>query len=341
MVTKPATRHKVDLTSAEIANIWTNYLNDTMAVCTIGFFLAHVEDEETRNVLEYAYQLSQVHIQKLKLFFEEEQFPIPMGFSWETDVNVEAPRLFTDDFYLFYIQNIGKIGLASYAMSLANSARLDICEYYTECISESSRLLNKATELMLMNGTFIRAPFIPKPQIVEFIQKQSYLSNWFGETRPLNVIEMSNIFFNLIQNQLGRTLLMGFSQVTRSQEVRNYLIRGRDIANKHTKIFESILSAEFLPSASTWNVLPTDSTTTTYSDKLLMFHTITLNTAGIGNYGISLGQSSRSDLGINYVRLMAEISSYTEDGANLMIEKGWMEKPPQATDRDQLSNDMT
>ncbi|NHN30534.1 DUF3231 family protein [Paenibacillus agricola] len=336
-----ATHHKINLTSAEIANIWTNYQNDTMAVCTIGFFLIHVEDVETRSVLEYAYQQSQAHINKLKAFFNEEQFPIPAGFQPEVDVNMKAPRLFTDDFYLFYIQNIGKIGLASYAKSLSNSARLDMCEYYTECLNESAKLLNKATELMLNKGTFIRAPFIPKPQMVEYIQKQSYLAGWFGRNRPLNAIEMSNIYFNLIQNQLGRTLLMGFSQVATSPKIRDYLIRGRNIADKHVEIFGSLLSSEFLPSSSAWSTLPTDSTTTTYSDKLMMFHTLTLNAAGIGHYGVSLGLSPRSDLGTNYIRLTAEIASYTEDGAKLMIENGWMEKPPQAADRDQLSNDKT
>lgn len=218
------TQHKIELTSAEVANIWQSYMNDTSAICTISTFLSHVEDTEIRSVLEYAMQLSQAHVQKLQSFFTEEQIPVPQGFSIETDVNKNAPRLYTDDFYLFYIQNVGKIGLEGYAVNLSNSARLDMCEYYTECLSESARLLNKATEIMLSKGSFIRAPLIQKPKMVEFVQKQSYLAGWFGHQRTLNVIEMSNIYFNLIQNQLGRTLLIGFSQVAQSQKVREYFI---------------------------------------------------------------------------------------------------------------------
>jgi hypothetical protein len=332
----PKTEHKIALSSSEIANIWGAYLNDTMAVCTIGTFLSHVEDQEVRSVLEFAMQTSQAHVKKLKSFFIEEQFPVPQGFSVEFDVNPQAPRLYTDDFYLFYIQNIGKLGMELYTMNLSNSARLDMCEYFTECLSESAKLLNKATETMLSKGTFIRAPFIPKPKIVEFVEKQSYLAGWFGHIRPLNVVEMSNIYFNLIQNQLGRTLLMGFAQVAKSPKVRDYMIRGRDIADKHVEIFGSLLSVEFLPSASAWSTLPTDSTVAPFSDKLMMFHTSLLNSAGIGHYGISVGQSPRRDLGANYVRLAAEIGAYAEDGANLMIENRWMEQPPQAVNRDEL-----
>ncbi|HEY0826612.1 MAG TPA: DUF3231 family protein [Bacilli bacterium] len=334
----PQTEHKINLASSEIANLWTNYMSDTAAICTLSSYLAHVEDEQIRSIIEFALKLSEVHVQKIKALFNEEQHPIPDGFSLTTDLNNEVPRLFTDDFYLFYIQNVGKIGMEFYAQSLSNCSRLDICEYFTECLSESARLLNKSTEVMLRKGTFIRAPYIPKAKKVEYIQKKNYLEGLFGNHRPLNAIEISNIYFNLIQNQLGRSFLMGLSQVAKSQQVRGYMARGRNISDKHVEIFGSLLSKEYLPSASAWDTLPTDSTYSPFSDKLIMFHTATLNAAGIAHYGRSVGVSHRHDLAAIYIRLTAEISHFAEDGVNIMIENGWLEQPPQAADRDQLAN---
>jgi hypothetical protein len=46
--------------------------------------------------------------------------------------------------------------------------------------------------------------------------------------------------------------------------------------------------------------------------------------------------SPRADIVAIYVRQTAEIGLYAEEGAKLMIERGWMEKPPQAIDREQL-----
>lgn len=333
------TEHHIKLMSAEVANLWTSYMSDTMAVCTLGFFLSHVQDQETRSVLQYAYQLSQSHVTKIQSLFTEEQIPIPEGFSEKLDVNKEAPPLFTDDFYLFYLQNVGKLGLENYTISLSNVARLDICEYFTECLNESARLLNKATEIMLSKGTFIRAPYIPEAKKVEYVQKQNYLTGWFGHRRPLNAIEISHIYFNLIQNQLGRTFTMGLSQVAQSEQVRDYMIRGRNISDKHVEIFCSLLSEEFLPSASSWSTVPTDSTNSPFSDKLMMFHITTLNSAGIAHYGRGIGLSSRRDLGGIFSRLMLEVSAYAEDGANIMIDNGWLEQPPQAPDRDKLVNE--
>jgi len=62
-----------------------------------------------------------------------------------------------------------------------------------------------------------------------------------------------------------------------------------------------------------------------------------LNAGGIGYYGKSLATSPRRDLSANYVRLTAEIGHYADDGVDIMIQNGWLEQPPQAVDRDQLS----
>ena len=46
--------HRMELTASEIADLWTSYLNDSMAVCGIKYFLTHIENDDIRSVLEYA-----------------------------------------------------------------------------------------------------------------------------------------------------------------------------------------------------------------------------------------------------------------------------------------------
>lgn len=332
------TEHHIDLTSAEMANLWTTYQNDTMIICVIKYALATVQDTEIRSVLEFALQLSQSHVQQLTAIFNEEQFPIPDGFNENEDLNLQAPPLFTDTFYLTYIHNMGRIGIASYGMALSNSSRSDITKYFSNCITEYTQLFNQALQILLSKGSYTRPPYIPKPKQVQYIQKQNYLTNWFGKHRPLNSIEISNIYFSMIRNILGKALVTGFSQVAKSQEVRNFMVRGRDISAKHIEIFGSTLSKDHLPPASKWDAEPTDSTVAPFSDKLMMFHVTALISIGVAHYGASLGTSARHDLGTLYPRLMAESVQYAEDGANIMIDNGWLEQPPQAPDRDQLAN---
>lgn len=74
-----------------------------------------------------------------------------------------------------------------------------------------------------------------------------------------------------------------------------------------------------------------------FSDKLIMFHVTGMIAAGIGNYGMALAASPRRDIGVKYASLIPEISLYAEDGANIMINEGWMEEPPQNINRDHLA----
>ncbi|MBT2738204.1 DUF3231 family protein [Bacillus sp. ISL-7] len=62
-----------------------------------------------------------------------------------------------------------------------------------------------------------------------------------GGKRPLNCLELSNIYWDLKKIQLSKSLTMGFSQVAKSQEVKNYLWRGVEIYRKLIEIFESTL----------------------------------------------------------------------------------------------------
>lgn len=339
MPVNPQTEHKIELKSAEIASIWTSYMCDSSTICLLENFLSNIEDLEIRSIVEKARQLSTAHIQKLTSFFNEEKIPVPDGFSIEADVNKDSSRLFTDDFYVFFIQNLCKKGLEVHSYALSTSARFDISEYYTECINETTSLYNESNKVMLSKGIFIRAPYVPTDKLVEYIQKKSYLTGWFGEKRPMNVVEITGIYYNMIRNQLGRTLSMGFSQAAKSKKVRDYFIRGRDIADKHVEVFGSILSDDDLPSASSWDILPTKSTDSTFSDKLMMFMMVSLSGLGVGNYGRSLGTTMRHDLALHYLRLISEVALYAEEGAKIMIENGWLEQLPQAPDRDQLANE--
>ncbi|MUV37688.1 hypothetical protein JNUCC1_01494 [Lentibacillus sp. JNUCC-1] len=329
--------NKPELTSSEIAALWSQYQSDSMSVQIISYALHHAEDEYIRSVLEFALSLSQEHVQLTENLFGAEQIAIPEGFSAQ-DVNLNAPRLYTDNFFLLYIQNLAKLGLAAYTMAMSNAARLDIVQHFKQCLGTSAELLERATQIKLDKGIFARAPFIPKPKMADYVKEQDYLSGgWFSDKRPLNAIEISNLYFNIERNEVGKALIMGFSQVAQSQEVRKYMAKGRDISEKHVGIFSKIMKNDYLPVPSTWDGQPTDATESPFSDKLMMFHITTMNASGIGQYGAAIGASQRADLVTAYTRLTAEIAKYAKEGADLMIQNNWLEKPPQAADREQIA----
>lgn len=331
------TENNVELTSAEIAQLWISYQNDSMAICGIKYFLTHIENDDIRAVLEYALQISKEHVRIVTEIFQQENYPVPQGFT-EHDVNLDAPRLFSDKLYLVYILNMGKFGLSSYALALSLSSRSDIIKYYSKCLNETEKLHNEAKGLAKEKGIYTRAPLIPKPEQIDFVKDQSFLAGYIGDQRPLLGIEIGNLVYNAKRNALGQAIITGFSQVAKDKKVRKYFEQGLEIAGKHLEVFSSLLNEDYL-SQGTMNLTSevTDSTVAPFSDKLMMYHISALIASGIGQYGISMSMSPRHDIGVKYSRLLMELFKYTNEGAKIMINNAWMEQPPEAADRKDLA----
>ena len=167
----------------------------------------------------------------------------------------------------------------------------------------------------------------------------NHFDGFFSDKRILNGIEISNIFFNLKKSIITKAVIMGFSQVTKSKEVRNILLRGNQIKQKHIELFSEVLTKENLPAPPTWDADVTDSTTPPFSDKLMMVLTGFLFNSAIAYYGAGLAASMRSDLILKYERFILEDLKYIEDWTDLMVKNQWMEQPPKASDRQQLAED--
>jgi hypothetical protein len=115
------------------------------------------------------------------------------------------------------------------------------------------------------------------------------------------------------------------------------MVRGADITYKHIEVFSSILHENDLPSPQRWESEVTNSTRSPFSDKLMMFHAMVLVNTAIGFYGAGMAVCMRRDLALQYQRIITETQKYAEDGANILINHGWMEKVPQADDRNKLA----
>jgi hypothetical protein len=328
--------NNIRLTAPEITSLWTQYMFETMSICFIKYALEHIDDKDIHKIYKTALKLSESHVQQIIVFLNEENYPIPKGFTQE-DVNVHAPRLFQDPLYLYYIYIMSLQGLTGYALSVGTSIRSDLRKYYIACNTETMLLYDTIMDTLLTKGLFSRPPVITPPEKSDFVKHQSFLTGWFGERRPLTGMEIGDITFNMNKMNLHVALKVGFSQVAASDKVRKYIKRGMEISNKHIGTFITIFSEEKLNSPVSWQSLVTDSTITPFSDKFMMYQVQLSTQLAIAFYGAALSVTSRRDLALQYGLLTAELANYGEDGTNLMIDNGWLEEPPRATDRRALS----
>lgn len=267
--------------------------------------------------------------------FTKAKFPIPKGFT-EQDVNVQAPKLFSDTFVLMYLREMSILAMAASGAALGVVTRPDVVKLHKKVLKDGVDLQDKTRDLMLKQGTYIRPPYISTPDKVDFVESQQFLAGFFGNKRAITSPEITHLFLNIQTNSIGKALMMGFAQTAKNEEVKQYLLRGKKISQKHIEIFGKFLMKEDLPAPMSWDSAISDTTTNVFSDKLIMFHVSAMIAAGIGNYGMAMAASPRRDLGLRYASLIPEIPFYAEDGANIMINHGWMEEPPQADDHEGL-----
>jgi hypothetical protein len=327
----------IKLTASELGLLWSAYLGNSLSKCILTHFSRTCDDVEVKEVVDFALDIAIRMLDRIQKIYTKDEVPLPVGFG-EEDVNLAAPPLFSNTFYLHYLKQTGGGGLAIYGISQAVSAREDVHELFSDAIAYSSNLLRKTTEVLLTKGIYIRPPFIPNPKKAEIVHKQSFFNGFFGDQRPINSIEITHLYLNILTNAAGHALMMGFSQAAKTPEIVRFFVKGRDISMNHRNELCRVLEDDHLEAPITWDHLVTDSTISPFSEKLMLFHTGGLIVEGLTNYGAGAANSQRRDLGALYLKLIAEIMPFSQEAGNLMVSNEWLEQPPGAVERDALLN---
>ncbi|MCA1028974.1 DUF3231 family protein [Cytobacillus kochii] len=327
---------KAKLTSAEIAALWTQYMNETASICIHKHMLEHIEDTEIRSVFEYAMALSHEHTRKIKEFFKSESFPIPIGFS-ENDYIPNVPRVFSDVFCLNYLNIMSIHGCNGYSGAITTCTRVDVRNYFSECITTSVELCNQTKNLLLEKGLYLRPPVITPPDRAEYIDDKSYLTGWLGEKRPLSCIEIADIYFNLKKSIFAKAFVVFAHQVAKSKDVKKLLKKAVKTKEKHVRTFFEVFLAENLPNPSIFDAEITDSTNSPFSEKLIMFQVGFLFSTAMVYYGTGWATSPRRDLSPKYMKAIADDLDIGNEWINLMIKNRWIEQSPLSEDRSKLA----
>ncbi|MDH7480166.1 MAG: DUF3231 family protein, partial [Syntrophomonadaceae bacterium] len=228
------------LTSAELADLWTSYMYDCAMVAVMKHFVQNVEDPEIGPLLKYTQEVSQKHVDAIKKIFQQEELPVPVAFG-EPDVDLKAPRLFSDTFYPYYLEHLARFGMIAYSLSLPLMAREDVRTFTSRGIATAAEISNRVVEVLLRKGLYVRPPYIATPKKVDFVNRKGFLGSWFGKQRPLLAVEILNIFGNIRLNVVVHTMCLGLAQVARLDAVRKHLLRGKELATRHLETLSEIL----------------------------------------------------------------------------------------------------
>ncbi|GAB1792809.1 DUF3231 family protein [Priestia megaterium] len=326
------------LTSSEIGTLWGEYVNGTMTDIVNRYMFSIIEDESIKNLFLIALETFEKQKKQIVSFLEKDGFPVPIGFT-ESDLNKSAERLFSDTFCLNYLHLMTVHGLLGHTTSLSVSVRKDLREFYNSCDNDAKNMYDLTIELLLEKGKFQRDPYFYPNESPEFISTKDFSDGFFGKGRVLSATEMISSSLNIKKSIMAKALSIGFSQVTGSKEVREFLEHSEKTADENIQALTKIMHKDNLPVPMSWESEVTTSKDSPFSDKLMLYHIGFLTQTAQIYHGTGLASAMRTDLGVAYEKAILKSLVITKNWFDIMVKNKWLEQPPLAPNRKEIAKE--
>ncbi len=229
-------------------------------------------------------------------------------------------------------------GLMGHTTALSSAVRRDLRLFYDQCNNDAKKMYHQTTELLLELGHFQRDPYFYPEDRPTFVTGTDFLDG-FGDKRPLAATEIIAISLNLKKKILGKAISIGFSQVTQSAEVRNFMKSSQKTSDDQIQSLGQILHQDNLPIPMSWESEITESQESPFSDKLMLYHIGFLLQTAQAYHGTGLASAMRTDLVMTYEKIILKNLTVTKKWFNLMTKNKWLEQPPLAPDRNEIARD--
>ncbi|WP_337018034.1 DUF3231 family protein [Oceanobacillus massiliensis] len=331
-------KNKLKLTSSEIGSLWGEYVNGTMTDIVNRYMFSIIEDESIKAIFDDAIKTFEKQKKQIATFMENDGFPVPIGFT-ESDLNKGSERLFTDIFCLNYLHIMTLHGLLGHTASLSVSVRKDLRDFYDSCDNDAKRMYHQTIELMLEKGIFQRDPLFYPAKNPEFVSSQDFKDGLLGKGRRLAATESIFISFNLKKSVMAKALSIGFSQVSQSKEVRKFLEDTENTSDSQVQSLSKIMHKDNLPVPKSMETEVTASTDSPFSDKLMLYHIGFLFQTAQVYQGTGLASAMRTDLVTTYEGIILKNLMVTKKWFNIMVKNKWLEQPPLAPNRKEISKE--
>ncbi len=325
------------ISGPEVGTLWITYNEKTLIMRMLEYFMEKSDDQQAKNILGGLWQELNFYVLQMEELFKDQGMAKPAGYTNE-DVNLEAPKLYDNGFDIMFVRILKEVSMGMYTINMNMSYNDKVMQIYEGLTVVTQKIYKLSTLYLLEKGILTLPPKVTMPKTTEFIKSKSYMKgfNLFGDKRALNDLELGILHHGIETNNIGLQLITGFAQCAQNKEVKQYFVKGKELAKKQIKVMEEILLESDVQFAATSGSTVTTSTVAPFSDKLMMHCVYLLN--GFGLVGSSFGTffSLRNDIAMKATLLAKDIYFYGEEGIKIKIKNGWFEEPPQMEDRSQI-----
>ncbi|MFP7484006.1 DUF3231 family protein [Priestia filamentosa] len=311
------------ISSSEIGVLWITYQQKTMVTRMLEYFIGKAEDEEAKKIMKNLYEEINPYIEKIQGICQEEEIPVPIGFTAE-DVYKEAPKLYDNGFDIMFVRLIKEISMAMHTLNLTMLYRKDLREIFREVSIVTQKYFDFCTAYLIERGLIPKAPFVDPVKSVEFVKDASYLGilKPIKGKRSLNTVEMAHIYHAIESNMMGMQMIFGFAQCAETKEVGKFFSKGGELAKSMIKELGNFFLEDNIPVPGIAGGNVTTSTIPPFSDKMMLYCVSLFCSFSLGGNSLGTAFSLRNDLPGKLSVFMKDIFQYAHEGAKIMIKHG-------------------
>ncbi|TDL74910.1 DUF3231 family protein [Peribacillus frigoritolerans] len=308
----------------ELGSLWYLKSSSNMINLLIKYLIETSEDTDLKNILNEMYKISTYQEQEATQLLSEEGYKDTPFFS-EDDIYSSTAKLFSDQLIIEILKHITSNGLRALAVQYVELTDYKVKNFYKKLLNDVIQLDFSLLKLLDEKDLLQNNSFSYKKADERDGKLFKVAST---QRRPLNAVELANMFSSLQCNNVGVALCIGFSEVVEDMDTKKFILEGKKLAFYQSASLSDIYRENGIPTTTGLEAHVNKVKKSPFSDKLMANLIMFLNPVGISNLQNAVVSSYKKDHIDSLKELIKLVEDYSEKGLKLLIRKNWFNEPP-------------
>ncbi|WP_417900457.1 DUF3231 family protein [Bacillus haimaensis] len=308
----------------ELGFLWYLQSSSNMFNLLLKYLSETSEDTDLRNILNEIYEISTYQEQEATQLLSDEGYK-DTPFFREDDIYSSTTKLFSDQLIIEILKHITSNGLRALAVQYVELTDYKVKNFYKKLLNDVIQLDFSLLKLLndkdlLQNNSFSYKKADERDgKLFKVVSTQQ---------RPLNAVELANMFSSLQCNNVGVALCIGFSEVVEDMDTKKFILEGKKLAFYQSASLSDIYRENGIPTTTGLEAHVNKVKESPFSDKLMANLIMFLNPVSISNLQNAVVSSYKKDHIDSLKELIKMVEDYSEKGLKLLIRKNWFNEPP-------------
>ncbi|MGV3463672.1 MAG: DUF3231 family protein [Heyndrickxia sp.] len=308
----------------ELGFLWYLQSSSNMINLLLKYLSETSEDTDLRNISNEIYEISTYQEQEATQLLSEEGYKDTPFFKKDEIYN-STTKLFSDQLIIEILKHITSNGLRALAGQYVDLTDYKVKNFYQKLLNDVIQIDFSLLKLLHDKDLLQNNSFSYK-KADERVGKLFKVAS--TQQRPLNAVELANIFSSLQCNNVGVALCIGFSEVVEDMDTKKFILEGKKLAFYQSASLSDIYRENGIPTITGLEAHVNKVKESPFSDKLMANLIMFLNPVSITNLQNAVVSSYKKDHIDSLKELIKMIENYSEKGLKLLIRKNWFNEPP-------------